>query len=94
MIHELLKHPVTRIDYAELDPLLLKLVRQYSTALTRSELSNPKVNVHSVDGRFFILRTPERFDVVFIGVSGATGFAGKPPLLLGVFLLRKTENEP
>jgi spermidine synthase len=67
-IHELLKHPVTRIDYAELDPLLLKLVRQYSTPLTQSELSNPKVNVHSVDGRFFILRTPERFDVVFIGI--------------------------
>jgi len=68
MIHEILKHPVTRIDYAELDPLLLKLVRQYSTPLTQSELSNPKVTIHSVDGRFFILRTPERFDVVFIGV--------------------------
>ncbi len=68
MIHEILKHPVTRIDYAELDPLLLKLVRQYSTPLTQSELSNPKVTIHYVDGRFFILRTPERFDVVFIGV--------------------------
>ena len=68
MIHEILKHPVTRIDYAELDPLLLKLVRQYSTPLTQSELTNPKVTIHSVDGRFFILRTPERFDVVFIGV--------------------------
>ena len=68
MIHEILKHPVTRIDYAELDPLLLKLVRRYSTPLTQSELSNPKVTIHYVDGRFFILRTPERFDVVFIGV--------------------------
>jgi spermidine synthase len=68
MIHEILKHPVARIDYAELDPLLLKLVRQYATPLTQSELSNPKVTIHDADGRFFILKTSKRFDVVFIGV--------------------------
>ena len=57
MIHEILKHPVARIDYVELDPLLLKLVRQFSTPLTQSELSNPRVKIHYVDGRFFILKT-------------------------------------
>jgi spermidine synthase len=68
MIHEILKHPVARIDYEELDPLLLKLVGRFSTPLTQSELSNPRVKIHYVDGRFFILRTSDRFDVVFIGV--------------------------
>jgi len=42
MIHEILKYPVKRIDYVELDPLLLKLVQKFSTPLTQSELSNNK----------------------------------------------------
>ncbi len=68
MIHEILKYPVARIDYVEIDPLLLKLVERFSTPLTQSELSNSKVKIHYMDGRFFILRTSDRFDVVFIGV--------------------------
>ncbi|MCJ7705010.1 MAG: spermine synthase, partial [Desulfobacterales bacterium] len=31
MIHEILKYPVTRLDYVELDPLLLKLIQQFPT---------------------------------------------------------------
>jgi spermidine synthase len=67
IIHEILKYPLSRIEYAELDPLLLKLVGQFSTPLTQSELSSPNVRVHHLDGRYFTLRTPERFDLIFIG---------------------------
>jgi spermidine synthase len=69
LIHEILKYPVSRIDYVELDPLLFKLVNRFSTPLTRSELSDPRVTLHDTDGRFFILRTQERFDLIFIGLS-------------------------
>ena len=68
MIHEILKYPVTRVDYVELDPLLLKLVERYSTPLTQSELSDGRVKIHDTDGRFFVKRTQERFDLIFIGV--------------------------
>ncbi|OGP96715.1 MAG: hypothetical protein A2157_04380 [Deltaproteobacteria bacterium RBG_16_47_11] len=67
-IHEILKHPVSRIDYVELDPLLLNLVKQFSTPLTQSELSDPRVRIHYTDGRFFINRTPEQYDLIFIGL--------------------------
>jgi spermidine synthase len=68
MIHEVLKYPVRLVDYVELDPLLLKLVQKFSTPLTQSELSDPRVRIHFTDGRFFIKKTRDRFDLIFIGL--------------------------
>jgi spermidine synthase len=68
MIHEILKYPVSRVDYVELDPLLLKLVQKFPTPLTQSELSDKRVTIHYTDGRFFVKRTQDRFDMIFIGL--------------------------
>jgi len=68
MIHEILKYPVKRIDYVELDPLLLKLVQEFPTPLTQSELSDKRVKIHYMDGRLFVQRTGGRFDLIFIGL--------------------------
>jgi spermidine synthase len=68
MIHEILKYPVRRVDYVELDPLLLKLIQRFSTPLTQFELSDPRVRIHYTDDRFFINRTQDRFDLIFIGL--------------------------
>jgi spermidine synthase len=69
MIHEILKYPVSKVDYVELDPLLLKLVQKFSTPLTQSELSDRRVMIHYDDSRFFVQRTKERFDIIFVGLS-------------------------
>jgi spermidine synthase len=69
IIHEILKHPVKRVDYVELDPLVLKLVKRFSTPLTDEELSDPRVKIHYTDGRFFVNRTTHRYDIIFIGLS-------------------------
>ena len=68
MIHEILKYPVKRVDYVELDPLLLKLVQKFSTPLTQSELSDKRVRTHYADSRFFVKRTHDRFDIIFVGL--------------------------
>jgi spermidine synthase len=68
MIHEILKYPVKRIDYVELDPLLLRLVQEFPTPLTQSELSDKRVKIHYMDGRIFVQRTGGRFDIIFIGL--------------------------
>jgi spermidine synthase len=68
MIHEILKYPVKHIDYVELDPLLLKLVQEFPTHLTQSELSDKRVKIHYTDGRIFVQRTGGRFDIIFIGL--------------------------
>jgi spermidine synthase len=69
MMREVLKHPVKRIDYVELDPLLLRLIGEYGSGVTQQELSDSRVEIHYTDGRFFTIRTDERYDVVFIGLD-------------------------
>ncbi len=69
MIYEILKYPVRHVDYVELDPLLLKMIQKFSTPLTQSELSDKRVKIHYTDGRFFVRRTQDRFDIILIGLS-------------------------
>ncbi len=56
VLSELLKYPLERIDYAELDPLLIEAVRRFPTSLTEGELSDSRVRVETVDGRFLVRR--------------------------------------
>jgi spermidine synthase len=51
VIQELAKYPLERIDYAELDPLLIEAVQEFPTPLTASELADPRLNIEYVDGR-------------------------------------------
>ena len=69
VIHELLKHPIERVDYTELDPLILKVVQEFPTPLTEAELADPRVNIEYLDGRFFIKKTPHKYDLVLVGIS-------------------------
>jgi spermidine synthase len=69
VIKEILKYPVERIDYAELDPTLVKVIRKFPTQLTQDELNDPRVNISHVDGRFFVKKTIYKYDLVFIGLS-------------------------
>jgi len=56
VIRELLKYPLERIDYAELDPLLIEAVASLPTPLTEAELSDPRVHIEQVDGRLLVRR--------------------------------------
>ncbi|OGW74876.1 MAG: hypothetical protein A2Z72_02360 [Omnitrophica bacterium RBG_13_46_9] len=70
VINEILKYPsVKRVDYAELDPLILETVERYTTPSTKAELSDPRVNVERIDGRFFVKTTPDKYDLVLVGLS-------------------------
>ncbi|MBU3958806.1 MAG: spermine synthase, partial [Candidatus Omnitrophica bacterium] len=69
LINEILKHPVERVDYAELDPLILEAVRRFPTALTEGELSDPRVNIKHIDGRLFVKTSLHKYDLVLVGLS-------------------------
>jgi len=69
VINEILKHKIKRLDYAELDPVLLQVVQKFPTPLTETELSHPQVNIKYVDGRYFVKKTHHKYDVVLIGIS-------------------------
>ncbi len=70
LINEALKHPsIEVIEYAELDPLLLDLLRKFPTPLTESELNDRRVKIKHVDGRLLLNKTQNKYDVIFVGVQ-------------------------
>jgi spermidine synthase len=76
VLHELSKYPLERIDYAELDPLLIEAVREFPTPLTLDELGDPRVHVEQVDGRLLVRRrawaldpsSQARYDLVLLNL--------------------------
>lgn len=73
LIRELLKYPWERIDYAEIDPLLLKALRSIRSPLTEEELSSPVVKVHYLDGRLLIrkeasLENPPLYNLIIVNL--------------------------
>ena len=69
-ISEILKHPtVMQVDYTEIDPLLIDLVRKFPTPLTEAELGDPRVRTLHVDGRRFLEVTPYQYDLIFVGTA-------------------------
>ncbi|MEI6631217.1 MAG: hypothetical protein WCL25_01210, partial [bacterium] len=69
LINEIIKYPVKRIDYVELDPELIAMLKVYPTSLTEKELGEPRVNVINEDARFFIRTKADQYDLILIGLS-------------------------
>jgi spermidine synthase len=70
VINEALKHPsVATVEYAELDPLLIDLLRRFPTPLTESELNDRRVTIEHIDGRMYLRATQRTYDVILIGVT-------------------------
>ncbi len=70
IINEVLKHPsIETIEYAELDPLLLDLLRKFPTPLTDSEMNERRVKIKQIDGRLFLKTTGAAYDLIFVGIT-------------------------
>jgi spermidine synthase len=69
VINEILKHNVKKIDYVELDPLVLTAVRKFPVELTLKELYDPRVNIKHTDGKLFVKTAPLKYDIILIGLD-------------------------
>jgi spermidine synthase len=94
MIHEVLKYPVMRIDYVELDPLLLRLIRRFRTPITDSEFSDRRVRIHDKDGRFFVNGTKDRYDIVLIGLPAPLDLQSNRLFTAEFFSIAKQKMNP
>ena len=64
-----LEHPsLRRVDYVELDPTVLELARRYFQEEWSRLEADPRVHVHSVDGRLFLKTTAQKFDVIIVNL--------------------------
>lgn len=62
-LNELLKYPsVEKIDYVELDPMIIKLGKNFLPENFKSK----KIFIHNLDGRLWVKKAKEKYDVVII----------------------------
>jgi len=78
LAREMLKHPIKRLDYVELDPLVLEVIEKYLSPEDKATLQDPRLNLFFTDGRFFVKRVrraseEERpYDLIFVNAPDPT----------------------
>lgn len=67
-IREMARHPVDRIDYIELDPVLTDIARPYIHPSTVEALDGPKVRLIHTDGRLYVKQSGNTYDLIIADV--------------------------
>ncbi|MDP4281903.1 MAG: hypothetical protein Q8867_07095 [Bacteroidota bacterium] len=65
MAAEILKYPVKNVDLLEINPALVKTEIKYSRFS-----QDPRVHIQNKDGRFFIKRNIQKYDVIIVCLPG------------------------
>ncbi len=69
MINEVLKYETIKlIEYVEIDKTLIQIINTLPYHLTKV-FKNQKVKIINEDGRFYLSKTKESYDLIFLGIS-------------------------
>jgi spermidine synthase len=68
IIHEILKYPVQRIHYVELDPKLVEATYPFLSNQDKTALDDERVEIFYTDGRHFVKITNDTYDMVIVNV--------------------------
>ncbi len=66
LAEEILKHPVDKLDYVELDPSIIEISERNLPESYYRALKDPRVSIKNVDGRFFVKKTKDKYDCVIV----------------------------
>ena len=69
LLDEILKHPVERVDYVELDPELVKIAQDFLAHEYIVAFKNPKISIKNLDGRYFIKTTGNKYDCIIVNLG-------------------------
>ncbi|MFA5143901.1 MAG: hypothetical protein WC522_07045 [Candidatus Omnitrophota bacterium] len=69
LVAEALKHPGARVDYVELDPLIVLMVEKHLPGEYSLPLHDRRTAVKNTDGRFFVKTTAGKYDCIIINVG-------------------------
>ncbi len=67
LLYHLLEHPVERLVYTEIDPLLPAIVAGIDAPIVQSESQDPRTRVVLSDGRLYLNRTRRAYDLIVLG---------------------------
>jgi len=69
MLKEMLKYPITQLDYVQLDYAVIETLKAY---LPEDDLrvlrGDSKIKIHNIDGRAFVKKTKNLYDIIFINL--------------------------
>ena len=94
LLHEMLTHNVKRIDYAEMDPALIRVLKKYPTTLTTGEFSDPRVRLINSDGRFFIRTSALSYDLILVGAGCSADLAANRMFTADFYALAALRLKP
>jgi spermidine synthase len=67
LLSEILKEPVKRVTYVELDPMIIETVRKLKVYPVEGELGDARVNLTYTDARRFVtVNAREKYDVILL----------------------------
>ncbi len=66
LTQEILKYPSTKIDYIELDPLIIKMADTYVLRETQIYRDNARLTIKNIDGRLFVKSSQKKYDCIII----------------------------
>ncbi len=89
LIDQALKHSLNNLDYVEIDPLIITLLKKYPTDLTQRELNDPRVKVINTDPRLFLNKSRNFYDLILIGLSNQSNLSTNRLFTEEFFILSK-----
>ena len=94
LIRETLRHPIERLDYVEVDPVLIEMLEKYVTPLSKAEFSDKRLNIINTDPRLFLKTNIKHYDVVLIGLSSQADLSFNRFFTEEFFVLTKKRLRP
>lgn len=67
-LRQVLKYPLTEVDYVELDPENIRFSLQFLPEEEKRILSNERVHIHYLDGRAFLKRTSKKYEMIILNL--------------------------
>lgn len=94
VINEMLKFPLEKIYYLELDPLLIMQLKRFSSPLINKELTSSQVEVINADGRHFLTNVQNKYDCIYIGLGAPSDLTQNRYFTLEFFELTQKRLNP
>ena len=71
LLHEILRYPVTSVDYLEIDPEVFTIIEPYLSQTEKDALVDPRVTIYYEDARHFIKRNRGQrgYDLVILDLA-------------------------
>ncbi len=67
-LQQMLKYPVKRVDYVELDPEIIHLSLEYLPEHAKQSFNDERVHLFFQDGRAFLRKTDSSYDIIILNL--------------------------